>query len=200
MACTCGYPGICSEHPRCPWCGNYVTVFASGLKEWRCTRCKKVFTKKTTVVQPTDVNPPSTQKASKESTMKKTTKSAKSVKSVVVAKKSVKRAERESHLQYDFVKMTKDAPEEETAYGVVLVGIRKIKSGNLDDATEAALKAGLAKVSSQDPRAIARKGLRMLANIGIVRISRDGEEKGGNAKKATGAKKGSKKSFKLVKK
>lgn len=189
MTCTCAFGGLCALHPKCPWCRNYITVFESSNKVYSCTRCKKTFTRKTVVV-----NPPSTKMASKDKNiMAKTSKT-------VTAKKSSKkiaRATRESNLHYEFVKMPKDAPNEDTTYGCILAGIRKAKRGSLDEVTESATRCGLTKATSQDPQVETRKHLRYLANAGAVRITRNGVESNGN-----GVKKGKKgkKSFKLVKK
>jgi hypothetical protein len=188
MTCTCAF-GFCDLHPKCPWCGNYTTVFASslnGAKSFSCTRCKKSFTRKTVV------NPPSTSMASKDKTMTKTSKTTKTVKAVKSNKASKKTTTepRESSLRYEFLKMPKDAPAEDTLIGCVLSGARKAKRGSIDDMTEAAVRCGLNKVTTQDPRAKTRIILRQLANDGAVRITRDGAEKKDNGKK----------SFKLVKK
>jgi len=90
---------------------------------------------------------------------------------------------RTSKLHYEFVKPPKDTPDEQTILGTVLSGIRKIKRGSLDDATKATLAAGFSKVSDQDPREKTRIMLRRLANDGVVRITRNGEEKKGTAKR-----------------
>lgn len=80
--------------------------------------------------------------------------------------------QRASHLRYEFVKLPKDTPAEDTILGAVLSGIRRIKRGSLDDATAATLKAGFAKVSDQDPRTKTRIMLRRLANVGAVKVTR----------------------------
>lgn len=188
MTCSCGYGGICSVHPRCPWCHNEVTVFASGRKEWRCTRCKKVFDKKTS----TDT----TTKATKANSGHQKKEQGRTV------AKQTKTVERESSLRYAFLKAPKEMPETDTILGCVLSGIKKIKTGSLDEATDATRKCGFDKISDQDARQKTRIMLRRLANEGFIKITREGAATNGASKKVAKVttKKGGKKSFKLVKK
>lgn len=181
MTCTCAYGSLCVVHPKCPYCQNYSTVFASGHREYRCTRCKKVFDRKlfASIQASKTVNVKARLIEQKRNTPMKTT------------SKKAAATVRESNLQYRFVKSPKEVPAEDTIMGAVFTGIKRIKSGNLDDATAATVKAGFSKISDQDPREKTRIMLRRLANDGFVSISRDGAEKKGNVKKA-------KKGFKLV--
>lgn len=110
------------------------------------------------------------------------------------AKKNIAVAERESSLQYAYVKTPKDGPADDSIQGTVLAGIRKIKSGNLDEAVEAALKAGLGEATNQEPRNQVRVHLRRLHNMGAVKVSRNGAES-----KSTKTSKKVKKTFKLKK-
>lgn len=196
MACVCGHPNtLCSTHPKCPRCNNYSTVFESGHREYRCTRCKVVFTRRTFTSLIPNNNRQLTVKAAaaaKENTMKKNLKLAKS------SKKSAKAAvaERESTLQYTFVKMPKNPAADESIQGTVLAGIRKIKSGNLDEAVEAALRAGLGNATGQEPRNQVRVHLRRLHNLGAVRVTRNGAE---SKSTKTASTKKVKKTFKLRK-
>lgn len=199
MGCVCSYNVFCRVHPKCPWCGNYTTVFASvSANEFSCTRCHKLFTSKTIVnrIPATPVSKDKNIMAKTIKNVKLSGKSAKSSKSTKSSKK-VERATRESNLAYEFVKMPKDAPSEDTNIGCVLAGIRKIKDGSLDEVTAAALKCGFE--TDQDAATQARIFLRQLHNRGAVRISRNGVE-ASNGKQTAKGKKGSKKSFKLVKK
>jgi hypothetical protein len=125
---------------------------------------------------------------------------AKTSKKQIVAKKSTKtvKAERASNLTYEFVRMPKDAPSEETVRGCVLAAMRKAKKGTLDDVFDSAKRCGLLKLTDQDPKIETRKHLRFHANDGSIRISRNGDEV--SARKVTKKGKGGKKSFKLVKK
>lgn len=117
---------------------------------------------------------------------------AKTSKKTVTAKKSSKTAKvtRESSLHYEFVKVPKDAPTEDTNIGCVLAAIRKVKRGSLDDVTESAERCGLE--TDQDAKQQTRVFLRQLFNLGAVKITRNGASP---AKSVKG-----KKSFKLVKK
>jgi hypothetical protein len=111
---------------------------------------------------------------------------------------SAEATERGSSLEYQFLKNPSDLPSEETILGCVLAGIKKIKKGNLDDATEATLKAGFSDYSDQDAREKTRVMLRRMANEGVVRITRNGNEVEGRAAKKESKGKKSGKSFKLV--
>lgn len=224
-ACLCGYGVLCPVHPKCPWCRNESTVFASGHKQFTCTRCKKVFDKKTVVgscsseghYYPVPLRGSSTRICRcGKSTLKVNrnldkpfytageTTMANSKKTVVV-KKSVKkaskveRATRESNLEYRWVKPLKDEPNPETTYGTIYTTMRKIKRGSLSEVTDAAIKNGLAKFSDQDPTRMARIHLRYMVNGGAVMQSRNGEAVKTSVKSSK-KEKGATKSFKLVKK
>lgn len=125
----------------------------------------------------------------------KTTKTAKTSK----ASKTV-RSERVSSLEYTFLKSPTEMPTDETIAAVVLAAMRKVKKGTLAEVAETAARLGFTKISDQDVVAKTRIFLRRLANDGVVKITRNGDEVKAKSAKKTAKKDGKKKSFKLVKK
>lgn len=128
---------------------------------------------------------------------------AKTSKKNIVVKKSAKKAAastttRESNLEYRWLRPMKDEPNPETAFGVVYTTMRKVKRGSLGDVTDAAVKNGFTKYSSQDPTRIVRIALRNFVNDGSVESSRNGVET--TAKAKSSKKTAGKKVFKLTKK
>lgn len=229
-ACLCGHNVLCPIHPRCPYCKNEVTVFASGRKEFTCTRCKKLFDKKTVVPEGSCTTLDHIYPAPKKGqTVRKcycgkrslkvnrnldmpfyTAESVdtpmaknKTVKLTKSAKKSAVKtaATRVSNLLYRWVKELKDAPTTETTYGTIYQTMRKLKKGTLAEVTDAAVKNGLTKFSDQDPTKMVRIHLRYMVNGGAVSQSRNGVEVAASAPKKSAKKEvKAKKSFKLVKK
>lgn len=74
---------------------------------------------------------------------------------------------------YEFVKNAKDEPAEDTIQGCVYRGAKAVKSGTADEVTDAAVKAGLSKVTSQDARTQTMVHLRRLVAQGVVKVVKD---------------------------
>lgn len=71
-------------------------------------------------------------------------------------------------ITYRFVKNPQHAPRPDTIQGTVLAGIRKLKTGTIDQVLTEAKKAGLAKHTNQDQREQTRVHLARLRQAGAV--------------------------------
>ncbi len=85
---------------------------------------------------------------------------------------------------YEFRKALKAEPPKDTIKGCVYAGIKKVGKGNVDEVTEAAMRAGLGDVTGQDPRTQTQVWLRALIADGAVTLHKHtGEAKAAVAKK-----------------
>jgi hypothetical protein len=92
------------------------------------------------------------------------------------AKKTTAKSESKSRAwnqTYEFVKPLKVEPPKDTIRGCVYAGVKSVKNGNADEVCAAAVKAGLADVTGQDPRTQTMVHLRNLIADGAVKVHRD---------------------------
>lgn len=103
---------------------------------------------------------------------------------------TTKKTGRSWNQSYAWVKALKLEPPAESVKGCIYRAMQKTKRGTAEQVTDAAVKLGLKTYTKQDPRNMTQSLLRQFAELGAVKIVRDGDAPApAKAKATTGARK-----------
>lgn len=114
---------------------------------------------------------------------------AKKTKKKATKKDRIKRSNRGWGQRFVYVKSLKVEPPKESVYGCIYYAFKKLKSGTVAEITDAAMKEGLNKETTQNPRIQTQIKLRRLCREGSAKKEKVEKEKKSKDKEKAAPKK-----------